>query len=93
MKKLNCIVFGCGRIGKVHINNILNSPNKFNLKYIITPIKLFNTYKNIPLIDTNYYHKILLEEKIDCAFICSPTENHYIQIMDCLSNNLNVFCE
>ena len=32
--KLNCIVFGYGRIGKLHINNLLKLTDKFKILYL-----------------------------------------------------------
>ena len=96
MKVLNCIVFGLGDIAKIHINNILNQKDKFNILYIIT--NKGENYLNIPIIKPDkYYNRIYNEnkndKKIDCAFICSPTRFHYTQTMDCLDNSINVFVE
>ena len=90
MSILNCIVFGYGEIGKVHINNILNNKN-YNLLFIISPNG--EEYKKISIINPEFYPKILLDNNIDCAFICSPNKYHYQQSMDCLSNNINIFVE
>ena len=87
---MNCIVFGCGKIGQVHINNILNN-KKYNLLFIISPRG--EEYKNISIIHPKYYPKLLLDNNIKCAFICSPNKYHYQQSIDCLSNNINIFVE
>ena len=79
MKILSVAIFGFGRIGKIHFNNLQNN-DKFRIIYIIDNINILNK-ENIPqdgFINCIDYNKcnIIFDSNIDIAFICTHTHTH-----------------
>ena len=91
-------LFGYGRAGKIHFNNLINNTD-ICLKYIYdTPSELCNildqitsTNKNINV--TSNLQMILDDKQVNVCIICTPTSLHFSLIMACLSQNKHVFCE
>ena len=92
---MKCALFGYGRIGKIHLKNILEHKN-FELQYVydhnIKKLEeLQKSYENI--IMTTSMQTILDDKEIQVVFICTPSIYHHSHITLCLSNNKHVFCE
>lgn len=94
---LNLALFGLGRAGKIHYNNILQS-RLFNLKAIIDIEFKYKEHfpNNTELIqykEDDKIDKLLQSDTIDAVIIASPTNTHYDIIIRSLQANKHVFVE
>jgi inositol oxygenase len=90
---MNCALFGLGRAGFIHYQNILNNES-LKLKYIfdknIDNIK--NKVKNHNLLTTSI-EEILYDSDIKLVIISTPTFTHYELTKSCLQHHKHVLCE
>ena len=94
--KLRFGIVGIGRIGKIHIENLVNRISGAEvvavcdvateeLKAIATRFGIGRTFGD---------HRELLDlPEIDAVVICSPTNLHYQMIMDAAARGKQIFCE
>ena len=91
---INIALFGLGRIGQMHANNLINHKD-FHLKYIFDKDqkltkKLSKKYNSIGI----HNPKIAFKDKnIKCIFIASSTNTHLKFIEEAVVNKKVVFCE
>ncbi|MDN6571088.1 MAG: inositol 2-dehydrogenase [Staphylococcus equorum] len=88
-------VFGAGRIGQLHVNNIKNYPN-VRIKTISDPYaeQIKDWFKTTGVENlTTSEDDILLDKEIDAVFICSSTDTHLRLIKKAIENGKHVFCE
>ncbi len=91
---INIALFGLGRIGQMHADNLLNHKD-FNLKYIFDKDqkltkKLSKKYNSTGIQNP----KIAFRDKnIKCIFIASSTNTHLKFIEEAVVNKKVVFCE
>lgn len=93
-KQINVGVAGIGRIGKVHLENLMHGRIAHaQLKAICDPEikKKGHNYKNLRVYED--YTDMLQTEKLDAVIICSPTPLHFDMIEKAFSFGLHVFCE
>ena len=95
--KLNLALFGLGRAGKIHYNNITQC-KLFNLRAIIDLEFKFKEQfpSEIELIKSSENDKIdtlLHSDKINAVIIATPTNTHYDIILRSLHANKHVFVE
>ena len=71
---INVALFGLGRIGLMHANNLINNKN-FNLKYIFDVNRKLakKVSKNLNCRDIENPQIAYKDKKIDCIFISSTT--------------------
>ena len=77
MKKLKFAVAGLGRIGKIHLENLLQM-NNVKVVAVMDPTEESKQYardKGISNV-TSTYEAMLASEDIDVVVICSPTDTH-----------------
>jgi myo-inositol 2-dehydrogenase/D-chiro-inositol 1-dehydrogenase len=90
-------VIGAGRIGKIHIKNLLSKIPTVNLKKVADiniNDKLRQWVEEIgPFKLTSDPHEIIDDPKIDIVVICSPTDTHAKFIQEAAKTNKHVFCE
>ena len=91
---INIALFGLGRIGQMHANNLINHKN-FNLKYIFDKDqklskKLSKKYNSIDIQNPKIAFK---DKNIKCIFIASSTNTHLKFIEEAVVNKKVVFCE
>ena len=97
MKKFTVGVIGAGRIGKIHIENLLRKIPNVNLK-IVADIKINDELRQwvgeigIPKLTSDAY-EIINDPKIDIVVISSSTDTHAKFIQDAAKANKHVFCE
>ena len=88
-------VFGAGRIGQLHVNNMENDKNT-RVKTINEPypekIREWFEGTSVENLTTNE-NEIFLDEEIDAIFICSPTDTHLRLIEKAVEHGKHVFCE
>lgn len=91
-KTISTALFGFGRAGKIHYNN-LKKNDKFILKYIYDK----NTEKVIKEVEdcivTFDLNRILVDKEVKLVIISTPTNLHYDLVVQSLNNNKNVLCE
>lgn len=88
-------VVGAGRIGKIHIANMIQLPN-VRIKTVADPFadelqEWFETSGAENLTDD--YQEIINDHEIDVLFICSPTDTHIALIEAAAEKSKHVFCE
>ena len=91
---INIALFGLGRIGQMHAENLVNHP-EFNLKYI------FDLDKNLTKKFSKKYQCIAIEnpniafvdKNIKSIFIATSTNTHLKFIEEAVKNRKIVFCE
>jgi len=94
-------LFGYGRAGRIHYENLINenliNNDKINLKYIFETrerlSEVYNEINNKDISLTSRLNIILTDTEIDFCIICTPTNTHYELIKACLSHNKHVMCE
>ena len=91
---INIALFGLGRIGQMHAENLINHP-EFNLKYIFDIDKklskrLSKKYQSIPIKNPSIAFK---DKSIKCIFISTSTKTHLKFIKEAVKNKKTVFCE
>ena len=91
---INIALFGLGRIGQMHAENLINHP-EFNLKYIFDideklSNKLSKKYKCINIKSPNVAFK---DKNIKSIFIATSTKTHLKFIEEGVKNKKIVFCE
>ena len=91
---INIALFGLGRIGQMHAENLINH-REFNLKYIFDIDKklskrLSKKYQSIPIKNPSIAFK---DKSIKCIFISTSTKTHLKFINEAVKNKKTVFCE
>ena len=91
---INIALFGLGRIGQMHADNLLNNKN-FNLKYIFDKDqkltkKLSKKYNSTGIQNPKIAFK---DQNIKCIFNASSTNTHLKFIEEAVVNKKVVFCE
>ena len=91
---INIALFGLGRIGQMHADNLIANPN-FNLKYIFDininlSKKLSKRYNCASIENPSLAFK---DKDIKCIFIASSTATHLKFIEEGVKNKKIIFCE
>lgn len=95
MKQINAGIIGLGRIGMVHLHNILTMPEVNVIEVADT-----NVADKTAELDqlgiknrTDNYHDILNNSKIDTVFIFTSTDTHEQMVTEAANAKKNIFCE
>ena len=92
---MNIGIIGLGRIGEMHLRNILQQFPWINIKGLIDPA-LNNRILSLvnPKNELHYnIDRILEDNTIKAVIICSPTPSHFETIVKCASHRKHIFCE
>src|SRR5690554_5754475 len=94
MTKIKFAVAGLGRIGKIHLNNLLQM-DQVEVVAVMDPLEESRQYakeRNIAFIATTFGEMLGMTE-FDAVVICSPTDTHadYVEIAS--KAGIHVFCE
>lgn len=95
MSKLNFAIFGLGRMGSVHLNNIISN-NNANISFIFdTNKKKLNYFQKKYKLEVpkNINKDIFQNKNIDVVFISSPTNTHLELILKSIKYKKFIFCE
>ena len=79
MKKLNIGIIGLGRIGKMHLENLVKLPEYFQVVSISDPARtdLATIAGHYQVPDYYHdYHQLLEDSAVDCVLIASATSTH-----------------
>lgn len=95
-KRIKAGVIGAGRIGKIHIRNIINSIPEVEIRTVADKfpenIRDWANKLNIPRV-TNDYREVLDDADIDAVLICSSTDTHSQLIVEAAKAGKHIFCE
>ena len=78
---IKCALLGYGYWGKILLKYLRNN--------IYLEVKYIYKDKN----DKEFLKKMLLDDELDCVFICTPIETHYSLCKFFLGSGKHVFCE
>ncbi len=88
-------IIGAGRIGRLHVDNLLTIPQvkiKAVSDVVVDHLQEWAVSKGISVLTTNY-QDLLADPKIDAVFICSPTSTHAQIIQEAARAKKHIFCE
>lgn len=95
MKKTNWGIMGAGAIAGTFATTL--NFNESSVLYAIASrtIEKANIFASEYQVPHAYgsYEELVKDENIDVVYIATPMESHYKDVMLCLENNKNVFCE
>ncbi len=94
MTKVKFAVAGLGRIGTIHLNNLLQM-DQVEVVAVMDPMEDCQEYareRNIPHI-TSTYGELLNSAEFDSVVICSPTNTHADYVEMAAKAGKHVFCE
>ena len=98
MANLKFGVIGCGRIGKLHINNLLNNIDGAEVVAAADPMldksgaREWLAERGITNASTNYMD-VVNNPDVDVVMDCSSTDTHCEVSMEAVKAGKNVFCE
>lgn len=95
-KEVNVGVIGLGRIGKLHVHNLIAEIPGIKLigvaDIVESSLKEISQKYDIPIVEKDY--RVLLENKqIDAILICSSTDTHAQIIIEAAQAGKHIFCE
>lgn len=91
-------VVGCGRIGKLHINNLLNNVEGAEVVAAADPMldksgaREWLAQKGITNVSTDYMD-VVNNPDVDAVMVCSSTDTHSIISLAAVNAGKHVFCE
>jgi len=87
--QLNIGIVGFGRIGQIHLRNVMSHPQVDTVS-ICDPKVV-----DLPTSIIQYRHcdSLIQSEDLDAIIIGSPTPTHYDIIKSCCTMGINIFCE
>lgn len=94
MTKLKFAVAGLGRIGKIHLENLLQM-SRVKIVAVMDPMEESKQYardKGVSNV-TSTYEAMLASTDIDVVVICSPTDTHADYVEMAAKAGKHVFCE
>lgn len=92
MKPITIGIFGAGRIGRVHGDNLLRMAG-VTLKAVTDPYVDFASWPPSPVATGKDPELILSDDEIDAVLICSPTPTHADLTERAATRGKHVFCE
>lgn len=96
-KKLKIGVFGCGRIGRLHVTNITNSVADAEVAAIADPFLNDDMISFANELGVTKCYKdpaeIINDPEIDAVFICTSTPSHVDLIVRSAKAGKHIFCE
>ena len=91
-RKINLAVIGTGRMGSVHVANIVNKVPEANL-VAVCDIRLDVAQAVADKRVVQDYHELLADETIEAVLIATTTSTHAEVIKDCAKAGKHIFCE
>lgn len=94
MKKVNIAIFGVGRIGKIHLKNLLRFPGVSVVAVADThyPAEEFKKEFKDVFFSSNP-DEVLAMSEVEAVLICTPTSSHAPMIELALKSGKHIFCE
>ncbi len=94
--KIKFGVIGVGRIGKVHVENLVNQIPETEVVAVsdVFPSELEKIKQKYNIAASFSDYKALLNNpEIDAIAVCTPTDTHYQIILDAAKAGKHIFCE
>ena len=94
MRKIKLAIAGLGRIGKIHLENLLQI-NEIDLVAAMDTYSdslNFASQKGINNLFTSY-NEMIQQTKLDGVVICSPTDTHADYVEIAANAGIDIFCE
>lgn len=95
MKKLSLVLIGMGRIGRIHLNNILRQFPTVEIAGVAdrdySAEEFAKQYGAIPF--SRDAEELLALPGVDAVLICTPTSSHAAMIRLALKHGKHIFCE
>ncbi len=94
MKKVNIAIFGVGRIGKIHLKNLLRFPGVSVVAVADThyPAEEFKKeFKDVFF--SSKPDEVLAMPEVEAVLICTPTSSHAPMIELAIKSGKHIFCE
>ena len=98
MANLKIGVVGCGRIGKLHINNLINSVPGVEVAAVADPMldksgaREWLAERGITTVSTDFMD-VVNNPEVEVVFVCSSTDTHCQVSMEAVKAGKHVFCE
>ncbi len=95
MKKVNLAILGIGRIGKIHLNNILRHfPEAQVVAVADTNYPADQFKKEFPSIFfSSDPAEVVVKPNVEAVIICTPTSSHAAMIELAIQSGKHLFCE
>lgn len=95
MKEVNIALFGFGRIGRIHFQDIRHHMRHADVKVVVDPFYDAEKFKgeNPGVEFYNSHEGVMSRSDIDAVLICTPTNSHAELILEAVKNNKHIFCE
>lgn len=98
-EQLKFVLFGLGRIGTIHLQNLINHPN-VKLAYLVEAsteraefIRKQWNLKEVSIIHPDKADQIWTDNSIKCVVVCTPTDEHKDIVLKALQSGKAVLCE
>ncbi|XP_074643366.1 putative oxidoreductase YrbE [Tubulanus polymorphus] len=99
-KKFGVAIFGVGRSGQIHLNN-LSASHRAQVLYLVDRntnladdlVEQYNLEGDTTAIKDTDADEVFLDERVQCVFVCTPTYTHYEIVQKSLDHGKHVFCE
>ena len=91
-------VVGCGRIGKLHIDNLINAVPGVEVVAVADPMidksgaRDWCAARGITNVSTDYMD-VVNNKDVDAVFVCSSTDTHSVISLAAVNAGKHVFCE
>ena len=94
MKKVNIAIFGVGRIGKIHLKNLLRFPGVNVVAVADTHYPADEFKKEFTnVFFSSHPEEVLALPEVEAVLICTPTSSHAAMIELALQSGKHIFCE
>ncbi|TMU57363.1 inositol 2-dehydrogenase [Flagellimonas algicola] len=93
MEKLRFAVAGLGRIGKIHLDNLLHMDNVKVVAVTDPQQKSMQYAKDLGIPTVATYEDLLGYPEVDAIIICTPTDTHADYVEKAAIAGKHVFCE
>lgn len=95
MKKINIAILGIGRIGKIHLRNMISYFPEVNVVAVadtnFSPEEFKKQYKEIFF--SSDPSEVISNSQVEAVVICTPTSSHAELIEKSLEAGKHIFCE
>lgn len=95
METINVAVAGLGRIGKIHLKNLVRNFSEIKVVAamdVMDESKAFADEFNVPVF-VKTFEELLAVPDLDAVVICSPTDTHADYVIQAARAGVQVFCE
>ncbi|MCG8308058.1 MAG: inositol 2-dehydrogenase [Cytophagales bacterium] len=87
-------IAGVGRIGKIHLENILQRFPDIDVTLVADPSEEAAAYVHEKNLNFSYnYEDIVGNKEVDAVIVCSPTNTHADFVIDAAKAGKHIFCE